>query len=79
MSELQSTATPDLVLFNGRFTTLDNITITPKSPQRPPFWVSGRKDAAMKRAARNRRGARLSRPCTISGAMSATTAPSSAP
>ena len=40
------------VTFEGRWTTLPGITIGPKSKQRPPFWVSGRRDAAMRRAAR---------------------------
>jgi alkanesulfonate monooxygenase SsuD/methylene tetrahydromethanopterin reductase-like flavin-dependent oxidoreductase (luciferase family) len=45
--------TEDKVSFEGRFTTLSGITISPKSRQRPPFWVSGRKDGAMRRAARH--------------------------
>ena len=44
--------TEDKVEFDGRFTKLPGITIAPKSKERPPFWVSGRKDAAMRRAAR---------------------------
>lgn len=44
--------TEDKVSFEGRFTTLDRITIAPRSKERPPFWVSGRKEAAMRRAAR---------------------------
>jgi probable F420-dependent oxidoreductase len=44
--------TEDKVSFEGRFTTLSGITIAPKSKERPPFWVSGRKEGAMKRAAR---------------------------
>lgn len=44
--------TQDNVAFEGRFTSLPGITIAPKSKQRPPFWVSGRKEGAMRRAAR---------------------------
>ena len=44
--------TEDKVSFEGRFTTLNDITISPKSKVRPPFWVSGRKEGAMVRAAR---------------------------
>lgn len=42
------------VSFEGRFTTLDGVTISPRGVQRPrvPFWVAGRKDVAMRRAAR---------------------------
>ena len=43
--------TEDRVSFEGRFTTLSGITIAPRSKQRPPFWVSGRKEGAMRRAA----------------------------
>ncbi|MGH8595163.1 MAG: LLM class flavin-dependent oxidoreductase [Gammaproteobacteria bacterium] len=44
----------DKVSFTGRFNTLHDVSILPKPLQRPnpPIWVSGRKDAAMKRAAR---------------------------
>lgn len=42
----------DDVSFEGRFTSLPGITIGPKSKERPPFWVSGRKEGAMRRAAR---------------------------
>ena len=46
--------TEDEVVFNGRFTTLDGVTIAPKGMQKPrvPIWVAGRKDVAMRRAAR---------------------------
>ena len=44
--------TEDNVSFEGRFTSLPGITIGPKSKERPPFWVSGRKEGAMRRAAR---------------------------
>ncbi len=44
--------TEDKVSFEGRFSSLSAITIAPRSKQRPPFWVSGRKEAAMRRAAR---------------------------
>ena len=42
------------VSFDGRFTTLNDITISPSPIQKPrvPIWVAGRKDAAMKRVAR---------------------------
>jgi alkanesulfonate monooxygenase SsuD/methylene tetrahydromethanopterin reductase-like flavin-dependent oxidoreductase (luciferase family) len=43
----------DHVHFDGRFCTLRDITLDPKPLQSPlPLWVSGRKDAAMRRAAR---------------------------
>jgi alkanesulfonate monooxygenase SsuD/methylene tetrahydromethanopterin reductase-like flavin-dependent oxidoreductase (luciferase family) len=45
--------TEDNVNFKGRFNTLHDITINPKPLQsRLPVWVSGRSDAAMRRAAR---------------------------
>lgn len=46
------------VSFNGRFTTLDEVTIAPRGIQQPrvPIWVAGRKDVAMKRAARYAEG-----------------------
>lgn len=42
------------VSFEGRFTTLDGVTIAPRGVQKPrvPIWVAGRKDAAMRRAGR---------------------------
>ncbi|MCP4227720.1 MAG: LLM class flavin-dependent oxidoreductase, partial [Actinomycetia bacterium] len=42
------------VVFDGRFTTLDGVTISPPPVQKPrmPFWVAGRKEVAMKRVAR---------------------------
>lgn len=42
------------VSYDGRFTTLKDFSLKPLPVQkpRPPIWVSGRKDAAMKRAAR---------------------------
>ncbi|MGD9603043.1 MAG: LLM class flavin-dependent oxidoreductase [Gammaproteobacteria bacterium] len=41
------------VTFEGRFNTLHDVSIQPLPQQRPlPIWVSGRKDAAMQRAAR---------------------------
>ena len=42
------------VNYEGRYTTLEDFTLKPLPVQkpRPPIWVSGRKDAAMKRAAR---------------------------
>ncbi len=46
------------VHFDGRFTTLDGVTIKPSTVQKPriPFWVAGRRDAAMKRVARYAEG-----------------------
>ena len=46
------------VHFDGRFTTLNGVTISPAPIQKPrlPIWVAGRKDAAMKRAARYSEG-----------------------
>ena len=46
--------TEEKVTFEGRFNTLHEVSIDPKPVQKPavPIWVSGRKDAAMKRAAR---------------------------
>jgi probable F420-dependent oxidoreductase len=43
------------VSFDGRFTTLDEVTLSPPPVQkpRPPIWVSGRQDAAIRRAARH--------------------------
>ena len=45
--------TEDDVSFEGRFTTLSGVTLTPKPAQspHPPIWVSGRSDAAIRRAA----------------------------
>ncbi|MFT4582674.1 MAG: putative F420-dependent oxidoreductase [Gammaproteobacteria bacterium] len=42
------------VTYNGRFTTLDDFSLKPMPIQkpRPPIWISGRKDVAMRRAAR---------------------------
>ena len=42
------------VSFDGRFTTLNDITISPSPVQKPsvPIWVAGRKDVAMKRVAK---------------------------
>ena len=44
----------DEVTFDGRFTHLDGVTLDPPPVQRPrpPIWVGGRKDGAMRRAAR---------------------------
>ncbi|MEM9650937.1 MAG: LLM class flavin-dependent oxidoreductase [Actinomycetota bacterium] len=46
------------VHFDGRFTTLDGVTIAPRGVQKPrvPIWVAGRKDVAMRRAARYAEG-----------------------
>jgi probable F420-dependent oxidoreductase len=42
------------VTYNGRYTTLDDFSLKPMPIQkpRPPIWISGRKDVAMRRAAR---------------------------
>ena len=42
------------VTYEGRYTTLKNFSLKPLPIQkpRPPIWVSGRTDAAMKRAAK---------------------------
>lgn len=42
------------VSYAGRYTTLDDFTLKPMPVQkpRPPIWISGRKDVAMRRAAR---------------------------
>lgn len=42
------------VTFHGRFNTVNDVTIAPAPISRPhpPIWVSGRRDAAMRRAAR---------------------------
>ncbi|MGE0484141.1 MAG: LLM class flavin-dependent oxidoreductase [Gammaproteobacteria bacterium] len=42
------------VSYDGRYTKLENFSLKPLPVQkpRPPIWVSGRKDAAMRRAAR---------------------------
>lgn len=46
--------TEDDVTFEGPFTTVRSLTLQPKPVQRPrvPFWIAGRKEAAMRRAAR---------------------------
>lgn len=46
------------VHFKGRFTTLDGVSIQPRGVQKPrvPFWIAGRKDVAMRRAARYAEG-----------------------
>ncbi|MDG2113653.1 MAG: LLM class flavin-dependent oxidoreductase [Actinomycetota bacterium] len=46
--------TEDDVHYDGEFSTLSGVTLAPKPTQKPgpPVWISGRKDAAWKRAAR---------------------------
>jgi len=46
------------VHFDGRFTSLDGVSIAPRGVQKPrlPFWVAGRKEVAMRRAARHAEG-----------------------
>ena len=46
------------VHFDGRFTKLNGVSIAPRGIQKPrlPFWVAGRKDVAMRRAARYAEG-----------------------
>lgn len=48
----------DDVHFDGKWTTLDGVSIEPKPRQDPrvPFWVAGRKDVAMKRTAKYAEG-----------------------
>ena len=55
---LDKLLTEQEVTFNGRFTTLNGVTISPGPIQKPrlPFWVAGRKEAAMKRVARYAEG-----------------------
>ncbi len=50
--------TEEDVSFHGRFTQLDGVTLAPRPVQKPrmPFWVAGRRDAAMQRAARYAEG-----------------------
>jgi probable F420-dependent oxidoreductase len=50
--------TEDEVTFDGRFTRLPGVTLSPKPVQKPhpPIWVSGRSEAAMKRCARHGTG-----------------------
>jgi probable F420-dependent oxidoreductase len=51
---LKALFTQDNVSFDGRFTTLDGVTLMPKpsQPGGPPIWVAGRSDAAIRRAGR---------------------------
>ena len=44
----------DNVIFEGRFTNLPGVTLSPKPVQQPhpPIWISGRSEAAMKRCAK---------------------------
>lgn len=46
--------TEENVSFQGRFTTLNEVSINPAPTQKPhpPIWVAGRQESAMKRAAR---------------------------
>ena len=46
--------TEDDVVFDGRFTQLSGVTLSPKPVQtpNPPIWISGRSEAAMRRCAR---------------------------
>ncbi|MDQ3735469.1 MAG: LLM class flavin-dependent oxidoreductase [Actinomycetota bacterium] len=46
--------TEDDVTFEGRFTSFTGLTLAPKPTQKPrlPFWIAGRRTAAMRRAAR---------------------------
>jgi probable F420-dependent oxidoreductase len=46
--------TEEKVTFNGKFTTLNEVTINPSPVQKPhpPIWVAGRKESAMRRTAR---------------------------
>ena len=51
---LHRTWTETNVTYEGRYTTLNDFSLKPLPTQkpRPPIWVSGRKDVAMKRAAK---------------------------
>ena len=51
---MQRLWTENDVTFDGRFTKLSGMTLMPKPAQEPhpPVWISGRSDAAMRRAAR---------------------------
>ncbi|WP_419863730.1 LLM class flavin-dependent oxidoreductase [Candidatus Poriferisodalis sp.] len=49
---MQRLWTEDDVTFEGRFNTLSGVTLAPKPASPPPVWVSGRQDAAWRRAAR---------------------------
>src|SRR6478735_874314 len=42
----------DRASYTGRFNDFDEVTIAPRRDRPPPIWVSGRSDAAMRRAAR---------------------------
>jgi len=55
---LHRTWTATDVTFHGRYTTLNHFSLKPLPIQkpRPPIWVSGRKEAAMRRAARHADG-----------------------
>ena len=46
------------VSYHGQFTTLDGISLSPRGIQKPrvPFWVAGRKEVAMRRAALHAEG-----------------------
>jgi probable F420-dependent oxidoreductase len=50
--------TEEKVTFDGRFTTLNEVTINPSPVQKPhpPIWVAGRKESAMRRTARYANG-----------------------
>ncbi|WP_419842890.1 LLM class flavin-dependent oxidoreductase [Candidatus Poriferisodalis sp.] len=48
---MQRLWTQDEVSFEGRFNTLSGVTLAPKPSPPPPVWVSGRQDAAWRRAA----------------------------
>ncbi len=54
LAVLQMLWADDHVSFDGRFTQLQDVTLSPKPLQSggPPVWISGRSDAAMRRAAR---------------------------
>ncbi len=51
---MQRLWTENDVSFEGKFTKLSSLTLMPKPTQKPhpPVWISGRSDAAMRRAAR---------------------------
>lgn len=44
--------TEESVTFDGRFSTLNDVSIAPQPEKTPPIWVAGRKKSAMRRTAR---------------------------
>jgi probable F420-dependent oxidoreductase len=44
--------TTEAASYSGRFTTFSDVTIAPRPTRRTPFWIAGRRPAALRRAAR---------------------------